>query len=153
MKSRPRLRDIPAYLSRARSSAPRTAALLLMLGSVFCVQFGQAFGKQLFGTVGPWGVVALRLGLAAVVLSLVHRPTVPRSWADARLVLGIAIAGMNLLYPSLRHLPLGLASTLQLLGPITLALLSSRGARDLVLAALAVCGVWLFNGRRGKAFR
>lgn len=139
---------------RDRSCAPRTTALFLLLGSVFCVQFGQAFGKQLFGAVGPWGVVALRLGLAAVVLSLVHRPAMPRTWADARLVLGFgtAIASMNLLYPSLRHLPLGLAGTLQMLGPVSLALLSSRGVRDLAPAALAGCGVWFFNGPSSEGF-
>ena len=92
--------------------------------------------------------------MSANPLSLMHRPAVPRSWADARLVLGFgtAIAGMNLLYPSLRDLPLGLAGSLQMLGPITLALLSSRGVRDLLLAGVAGCGVWLFNGPSSEGF-
>lgn len=125
----------------------RVPAPLLVLGSVVSVQFGQAVGKRLMGPVGPAGVVALRLGLAAVLLLFLYRPPLPRRWLDAGLALGFgtAIAGMNLIYPALRYLPLGLAISLQLLGPIALALLTSRRVPDLVLAGLAGCGVWLFH--------
>lgn len=126
----------------------------LMLGSVLSIQFGQAFGKQLAGTVGAAGVVALRLGLAAVLLLLLHRPSLPRSRTDLVVVLGFGttIAGMNLIYPALLLLPLGLASALQLLGPITLALLTSRRLRDVGCAALAGGGVWLFHTPHGTHF-
>ncbi|SFO85841.1 inner membrane transporter RhtA [Amycolatopsis arida] len=122
-------------------------APVLVLGSVASIQFGQAMGKQLFGQVGPLGVVALRLGLAAVILGLVWRPRPPRGKRELVLALGfgIAIAGMNLIYLALRYLPLGLATSLQLLGPITLALVTSRRAVDLGFAALAGAGVWLFH--------
>ncbi len=124
----------------------------LMLGSVLSIQFGQALGKQLSGSVGAPGAVALRLGLAAVLLLLLYRPPLPRSRTDLLLVLGFgtAIAGMNLIYPALLFLPLGLASALQLLGPITLALLTSRRLRDVGCAALAGCGVWLFHAPDGS---
>jgi inner membrane transporter RhtA len=130
------------------------AALMLVLGAVVSVQFGQALGKQMFGVVEPMGVVALRLGLAAVVLLAVHRPAVPRSRAELALVLGFgtAIAGMNLIYPALAYLPLGLAISLQLLGPVTLALLASRRLLDLLLAALAGLGVWLFHAPASAHF-
>ncbi|WP_199428821.1 EamA family transporter [Qaidamihabitans albus] len=119
-----------------------------VLGSVISVQFGQSFGKQLSGEAGPLGVAALRLTVAALVLLAVHRPALPRprSGLGSILGLGTAIAGMNLIYPALAHLPLGMAATLQLLGPITLALLSSRRPVDAALAALAGSGVWLFHG-------
>ncbi|NNH70123.1 EamA family transporter [Nocardia uniformis] len=109
------------------------------------MQTGQAFGKQLFAQVGPGGVVALRLGIAALILLALCRPrTMPRG---ARLWnvlgLGAAIAGMNLIYPALLYLPLGVASSLQLLGPLTVALCSSRRAVDLGVVALVVTGVWL----------
>lgn len=126
----------------------------LMLGSVLSIQFGQAIGKQLSGTVGASGAVALRLGLASAVLLLIYRPSLPRSRADVVLVLGFgtAIAGMNLIYPALVLLPLGLASALQLLGPITLALLTSRRVREAGCAVLAGCGVWLFHAPAGTRF-
>jgi inner membrane transporter RhtA len=118
-----------------------------MLGSVLSIQFGQALGKQLAGAVGAPGAVALRLGPAALVLLLLYRPALPRGRAEAGLVLGFgtAIAGMNLIYPALTRLPLGLAGSLQLLGPITLALVTSRRPRDVGCAVLAGAGVWLFH--------
>ncbi|MEU4310682.1 hypothetical protein [Streptomyces rochei] len=92
----------------------RFPAPALMLGSVLSIQFGQAIGKQLAGTVGAAGVVALRLGLAAALLLLLHRPALPRSRTDIGVIVGFgtAIAGMNLIYPALVLLPLGLASAL-----------------------------------------
>ncbi|WP_275294207.1 EamA family transporter [Amycolatopsis sp. La24] len=126
----------------------------LMVGSVLSVQFGQAFGKQLSEDVGASGVVALRLGLAAAALLTLYRPAVPRSWAERRVILGFgtAIAGMNLIYPALTILPLGLASALQLLGPISLALFTSRRLRDVACAVVAGVGVWLFYAPREVSF-
>ncbi|MFI8445399.1 EamA family transporter [Streptomyces rochei] len=132
----------------------RFPAPALMLGSVLSIQFGQAIGKQLAGTVGAAGVVALRLGLAAALLLLLHRPALPRSRMDIGVIVGFgtAIAGMNLIYPALTLLPLGLASALQLLGPITLALLTSRRVLDAGCAVLAAGGVWLFYAPSGARF-
>lgn len=126
----------------------------LMLGSVLSIQFGQAIGKQLSDVVGAPGVVALRLGPAAALLLLLHRPSLPRSRGEAVLVLGFgtAIAGMNLIYPALTLLPLGQACALQLLGPITLALLTSRRLRDAGCAVLAGGGVWLFHAPHDDRF-
>lgn len=132
----------------------RFPAPLLVLCSVLSVQFGQAIGKSLFGHIGPGGVVALRLGLAALVLLLIFRPALPRGRANVALVLGFgtAIAGMNLVYPAMQYLPLGLATSLQLLGPITLALLTSRRLLDVGFAALAGLGVWLFHSPAGAHY-
>lgn len=128
--------------ARSPASAP-----LLVLGSIVSVQFGQALGKRLAESVGPGGAVTLRLGLAALLLVLVFRPAPPRSWAELRLTVafGTAIAGMNLIYPALNHLPMGLAISLQLLGPVCLAALTSRTLLDLLAAVAAGAGVWLFH--------
>lgn len=125
----------------------RIPAPSLVLCSVLSVQFGQALGKGLFGEVGPGGVVALRLGLAALLLLLICRPDLPRGRREIGLALGLgsAIAGMNLVYPAMQYLPLGMATSLQLLGPIGLALVSSRRLLDVGSAALAGVGIWLFH--------
>lgn len=135
-------------------SMTKIPALVLMLASVLSLQFGQAIGKQLAGTVGAPGAVALRLGLAALFLLFLHRPALPRDRTDAVLVLGLgtAVAGMNLIYPALLLLPLGPAGALQLLGPITLALLTSRRLRDAGCAVLAGCGVGLFHTPHSARF-
>ncbi|WP_232283760.1 EamA family transporter [Saccharomonospora cyanea] len=117
---------------------------LLVLGAAVSVQTGQAWGKLLFTEAGPLGVVALRLASAALILLALHRPALPRG-RDLAFVcaLGAAIAGMNLVYPALRWLPVGVASTIQLLGPLAVAVCTSRRAADLVFAGVAVLGVLL----------
>jgi inner membrane transporter RhtA len=129
--------------ARRRGLVP---APTLVLGSVLCVQFGQAFGRQLFDDAGPLGVASLRLSLAAVVLMLVWRPRLPSGSGRLGTVpaFGTAIVGMSLVYPAMQHLPLGVATGLQLLGPLTVALLASRRPPDLLWALLATIGVLLF---------
>lgn len=131
---------------RARRSPPSPA--WLVVGSVVSVQAGQALGRQMFDTVAPATVVMLRLVLAAVVLVLWWRPRFPRRPSTLALTLGLgtAIAGMNLVYPALAHLPLGVAVSLQLLGPLTVAVVGSRRLRDLGWAVLAGGGVAMFYG-------
>ncbi|GAA2424090.1 EamA family transporter [Streptomyces macrosporus] len=126
----------------------RVPAPVLVLGSVFSLQLGQALGKHLFGSVGPMGVVALRLGFSAVLLCSLWRPRLPAGRRDRLVVVafGTAIAGMNVIYLALRHLPLGMAVALQLLGPLAVALLLSRRARDLLWGLLAGAGLFLFTG-------
>ncbi|MEU8123912.1 EamA family transporter [Spirillospora sp. NPDC049024] len=130
----------------------RVPAPLLVLGSVASVQAGQACGKAMFAMTGTAGVVALRLAFAALVLLLVHRPgPPPRESAALVAALGAAIAGMNLIYPAMALLPVGVASTLQFLGPLTLALVKARGPADLLWAALAGTGVFLLYSPSGSA--
>jgi inner membrane transporter RhtA len=126
-------------------------APLLVLASVVSVQVGQAFGKQAFALLEPAGVVTLRLGLAALVLLAVLRPRPPTDLRTFGLAaaLGTAIAGMNLVYPAMRYLPLGVATSLLLLGPLTVALAGSRRPLDAAWALLAGAGVFLIGGGGG----
>ncbi|MFE0103413.1 DMT family transporter [Streptomyces sp. NPDC059009] len=132
-------------LGRPRLSAP---APLLVLTSVISVQTGQALGKRLMETVGgPLGAVGLRLLLAAVMLLVLWRPRqVPRERGSRVLILalGTAIAGMNLVYVAMDHLPLGVAMTIQLTGPQVVALLAARRARDAAWALFAAAGIACF---------
>lgn len=139
----------------ARAPTDAVRAPVLILGSVVSVQCGQALGKGLIGEAGgPWSVAALRLSLAAAVLLVWRRPRLPATRGDRLLVLafGTSIAGMNLVYPAMARLPLGVAVTLQLLGPLALALGSARRWREALWGVLAVAGVLLFAapGRAGS---
>ncbi|MER7899353.1 EamA family transporter [Streptomyces sp. NPDC096046] len=129
----------------------RIPAPLLVVGSVVSIQVGQAFGKHLFGAVGPLGVVFLRLALTAVVLGLAWRPALPKNWRARGLIvaLGTAIAGMNVIYLALERLDVGVAVTLQFLGPLALALIGSRRLMDFLWAVLAWIGVFLFTNAGG----
>ncbi|MEV4158074.1 EamA family transporter [Nocardia salmonicida] len=110
------------------------------------VQFGQALGKGLFGTVSPAGVVTLRLVISAVLVGAFVRPMLPRSRREFGLAVsfGTAIAGMNVVYLALEHLPVGVAATIQLCGPLGVALLLSRRAIDAGWSVLAGVGLALF---------
>lgn len=127
----------------------RVPAPLLVLTAIVSVQVGSSLAKQLFDDLGAAGVTLLRLGLAAGLLLLVLRPRL-RSWTraswTAALLLGVAMAGMNLVfYLSLRTVPLGIAVTVEFLGPLLLALVQTRRAVDLLWAALAAGGVALLG--------
>ena len=122
----------------------------LVLAGGLSVQFGAALAVSLMPRAGALGVVTLRLAVAAVVMLVVCRPRLRgHSRADwgTVVVFGIAMAAMNgLFYQSVARIPLGPAVTLEVLGPLTLSVLASRRAVNLVWAALALAGVFLLGG-------
>jgi inner membrane transporter RhtA len=131
--------------SAAAGGSGRLAGVALMLGSALSNQVGAATGALAFPVIGPAGVVAVRQWVAGVVLLAVGRPQVRRfTWPQWWPVLSLAMvfATMNLsLYTSIDRIGLGLAVTLEFLGPLGVALAASRRALDLVCAAFAGAAV------------
>jgi len=122
----------------------------LVLAGGISVQFGGALAVTLMPRAGALGVVTLRLAVAAVVLLVVCRPKV-RGYSRADwgtiVVFGATMAAMNgLFYQSVDRIPLGAAVTLEVLGPLTLSVLASRRAVNLIWAGLALGGVFLLGG-------
>ncbi|HEY7008064.1 MAG TPA: EamA family transporter [Jatrophihabitantaceae bacterium] len=124
---------------------------VLLLGSIASVQFGAAFAIELFARAGPGGVVFLRLGLAALMLVAAVRPSLRgRTRGDLRAVLayGLILGVMNWsFYESLDRLPIGVAVTIEFVGPLAVAIAGSRHVIDLLWAALAGGGVVLLAFR------
>ncbi|MFJ3903040.1 EamA family transporter [Streptomyces sp. NPDC090025] len=125
-----------------RTSAAGVAA---MLGSGLSNQIGAATGSLAFPVLGPVGVVAVRQYVAAVVLCAVGRPRL-RSFTRHQwwpvLLLGVVFGTMNLcLYTAIDRIGLGLAVTLEFLGPLTIALAAARRRVDACCALLALAGV------------
>jgi inner membrane transporter RhtA len=120
---------------------------VLLLGSIASVQFGSAFAAKLFDQAGPGGVVFLRLGLSGALLLAISRPTLRgRTRADlgAALAFGLVLGSMNWsFYEALDRLPLGVAVTIEFLGPLAVAVAGSRRALDLLWVLLAGGGVAL----------
>jgi inner membrane transporter RhtA len=110
-------------------------------------QTGAGLGAQAFDIVGPVGVVAVRQAVAAAVLLAVARPPLRRmAWSQwwPTVLLALVFATMNLtLYLAIDRIGLGLAITLEFLGPLALTLAGSRTGRDVVTAALAAAGVYV----------
>ncbi|MGX1885709.1 EamA family transporter [Streptomyces sp. NPDC055287] len=116
-----------------------------MVGSGLSNQVGASVAALAFPVLGPVGVVAVRQWVAAVVLLSAGRPKL-RAFTAAQWwpVLGLAavFAVMNLtLYMAIDRIGLGLAVTLEFLGPLTVALASSRRRTDLACALAAAAAV------------
>lgn len=111
------------------------------------MQFGAAFATQLFSKAGPGGTVLLRVALSAVMLLAITRPSLRgRSRGDwiAVVAFGLSLGFMNwTFYECLARMPLGPAVTIELMGPLVLAVVLSHRRIDLLWVALAVGGVVL----------
>lgn len=131
-------------LHDAAGAVPPTG---LVLVSMLSVQFGAAIAKSLFPVLGPGGTVFLRIGFAALALLAVERPRLRgQTRADYRAVIlfGLVIAGMNVaFYSAIARLPLGIAVTVEFIGPLGVAVAGSRRRLDLLWGALAAAGIIL----------
>lgn len=130
---------------------PRSAraGAFLALGSMTCVQIGLASSMRIFDQVGPEGAAWLRLFWAGVLLVLLVRPrlgTMSRRTLVAAGALGVVTAGMTMLFmEAMQRIPLGTASAVEFLGPLSVAVARSRHARHLVWPALAAGGLCLLT--------
>jgi inner membrane transporter RhtA len=119
----------------------RLTAVALMTGSAASNQLGAATAALAFPVLGPAGVVAIRQWVAGAVLLTTVRPKFSsftrEQWRPV-LALALIFATMNLsLYLAIDRIGLGLAVTLEFLGPLSVALLASRRALDLGCALVA----------------
>lgn len=130
-----------------RRSVMRAAALVLA-GSAG-IQSSSAISAALFAAHGPFAVSGLRMVIAALVLLVILRPSLRgRSRAEwtGIVVYGAAMAAMNLcLYAAIDRIPLGIAVTLDFLGPCAVALMASHRVREGLCALLSLAGVALMS--------
>lgn len=147
----------PVTPTPQRTTAPGRSGIWLVLLAIASVQLGAAVAKNLFGVVPPLSMVWLRLAAASVALLLILglrrvRATpkklpgpAQRNWRDA-LAYSVCLVGMNIcIYEAFARLPLGIAVTLEFLGPLAVAVLGSRRALDVLWAMLALAGVALLG--------
>jgi inner membrane transporter RhtA len=126
------------------------APALVLLGIV-SLQFGAGLAKTLFDVLPPSAVVTLRLAVSAVVLVLVGRRLLRRVFLRYRrrdlmvaVTFGLILAVMNFsIYESFARIPLGIAVTIEFLGPLGVAVAFSRRKLDLLWVVLATLGVLL----------
>ncbi|MEO9325053.1 EamA family transporter [Nocardioides sp. C4-1] len=129
----------------------RSPIVLVLIG-IASVQLGAGVAKSLFDDVSPSALVFLRLATSTVILLAWARPSLRgRSRSDLLVLLGFgaSLGMMNLaIYQSFARIPLGIAVTIEFIGPLTLAVVGSRRARDLVWVGLAAVGVVLLGAER-----
>jgi inner membrane transporter RhtA len=107
-----------------------TSGALLTVGAMLSVQSGLAISLDLARHLSPEVVAWLRLSIAGVVLLLVTHPWTVR-WSRSALgysvLLGIVSGAMTVLFMlAASRLPLGTASALEFIGPLTVAVWRSR---------------------------
>ncbi|HET8775214.1 MAG TPA: DMT family transporter [Thermoanaerobaculia bacterium] len=131
----------------AAAKGPALPPLPAVLVAILSVQGGAALAKGLFPALGPDGTVGLRIGISALILVAAFRPALHRlDAAQWRVVLpyGLVLGVMNLaFYHSLSRIPLGLAVTVEFIGPLSVAVFGSRKLVDAVWVALAGAGIAL----------
>jgi inner membrane transporter RhtA len=137
-------RSIAARLSyRSRSVPPPTLVML----SIVSVQLGAAIAKSLFDSLGPGGTVFVRIAFASLVLLILVRLRLGGHDRGAYLVaglFGLALAAMNFsIYLAIDRIPLGVAVTLEFVGPLGVAVAGSRRLLDVLWVVLAAAGILL----------
>ena len=127
-----------------------TPAVLLVIAGLACQEVGASLAVLLFPTVGPLGMVMLRLVFSAALLLLITRPRLRGHSRGAWVAVagfGLVLAVMNgLFYLALERLPLGVTVTIEVLGPLVLSIVASRRASAWLWALLALVGVSALGG-------
>jgi inner membrane transporter RhtA len=143
-------------------SRSTTLPALLVLTGVVSVQLGAGIADKMFGTVPPAAVTLLRLWFAALVLGLVAGRGAARAaaaivrrrqWRDGAVAVafGLALGVMNFsIYQAFARIPLGVAVTIEFLGPLVVSVSGSRHRRDLIWVVLGALGVALLTGGVGR---
>lgn len=123
------------------------SSLGLILMAMFSIQLGASIAKQLFPVAGAAGTTALRVTMAAILLSVVAKIWKHNiSWKSlpSLAAYGISLGSMNLLfYFALERIPLGIAVALEFTGPLAVALFSSKKSWDILWVLLAGIGIYL----------
>jgi inner membrane transporter RhtA len=123
---------------------PPVPAVLL---SIISVQCGAAIAKTLFPAIGAAGTASLRIGISAIILLLAYRPNLkqitPNQWKIV-VPYGLTLGAMNLVfYLAIERIPIGLAVTLEFMGPLLLAIIGSKRLIDYCWVLLAGLGIVL----------
>ncbi len=121
--------------------------VLLIILSMLSLVSGASLAKQLFSAIGTESTSVIRLGIAALFLSLLWRPwrtKLNRSQLKIIAIYGVCLGAMNFLfYLAIARLPLGIAIAIEFIGPLSVAIFLSRKAFDFVWAVLAILGIIL----------
>ena len=128
---------------------PRVSGVALVLVGLLTQDIGASIAVLVFPTVGPAGMVTLRLVFSALILLAIARPSLHgisrRGWALVT-IFGLSLGTMNLLfYQAIPRLDLGTTVTIEVLGPLILSVIVARRASAWLWAALALAGVALLG--------
>ena len=126
-----------------------------VLFAIISVQSGAAIAKGLFPIIGATGTASLRIAISAIILLAVYRPNLSKitstQWKFV-VPYGLSLGAMNLIfYMAIERIPIGLAVTLEFIGPLLVAVFGSKRIIDFLWVLLAAAGIvliapWSNNG-------
>lgn len=121
------------------------AGTALAVGAMLCVQLGLAISVGLIDRLGAEGAAWLRLVWAGILFLVIVRPrpsSFSRNTFGICVVLGVVTAAITMLFmAAIDRIPMGTASALEFLGPLSVAVAKGSGWGRLVWPALAALGV------------
>src|ERR1700745_3481762 len=127
---------------------------LMAIGSMSSVQLGAALAVPVMAAIGPATTTALRLFWSGILLALFVRPRFSRMTAYQWLCgasLGVVIATMTICYfIAISRIPMGPATAIEFLGPLSVALIGARKLIHLLLAIVAAIGVFLLTRENSR---
>jgi len=141
-------------LTRGRGQGRLIPAPFYALGAIASVQIGATVARHLFDYLGPAGTVFVRVAFGALILLAITRShqlqVVAWHWRSVMLF-GLIIAAMNLcFYEAIARLPLGIAVTIEFIGPLGVAIAGSRKALDFAWILMAATGVVMLSLTGGQ---
>jgi inner membrane transporter RhtA len=131
--------------------ASRIPPQAYFVGSAVFHYLGPSFAVLLFARVDVLGVAWLRIASAAAIFALWRRPWRTFLALDRRgrlliVALGAVFAVMNVcFYVSIDRLPLATVAAIEFIGPILLAAIGARTARNVAAVGTAAAGVYLLT--------
>ena len=134
--------------SRLLARTPPEALFVLSAASQYT---GAVVAVNLFDELSPATIAWIRVLSAGLVLTLLSGRWSKHRWTLRDIVwagmFGTATALMNMFfYLAIDHLPLGKGVTIEFIGPITVAAVMTRSARNTFALALAAAGVVVLGG-------
>ena len=129
---------------------------MLVFAGIISVQLGAGLAGRMFSQLGPAGVTGLRLWWSALIVAVfggralartLRQVVADRAWRDLSIAVafGVVLGIMNFsIYQSFARIPLGVAVTIEFLGPLAVAVASSRRWLDVAWVIMAA-------GRRAAA--
>ena len=132
------------------SAIPPPAQVII---AILSIQLGAAIAINLFSLIGPAGTVFCRLAISAILLCVMIRPKFDKNVREnisLLLLYGVVLALMNwCFYEAIARIPLGIAVTIEFMGPLLVAAISSRRRLEFLWIAIALVGILILTPNIG----
>ncbi|MDO5644955.1 MAG: EamA family transporter [Dermabacter sp.] len=130
--------------------SPATTGILLLVFGALSIQLGASLATSIMPILGLWWALLFRYGVMAIMhsaLSIRHVRSVPARSLWWGVVVALPLLGMNIaIYAAFARIGVGLSVTIELIGPILLAIITARSRWGWLLSLITFGGMVLVTG-------